>query len=73
MEIFKTSPIREKVDHRGAAAIADEREGDADHRHDPHYHAGVDKDLPKEIDEKSPPRGCSQNDLWPPHRLENTQ
>ena len=48
---IQDQPDQGKIDDRGAAAVADEREGDADHRHDPHYHAGVDKDLPKITDD----------------------
>ena len=70
---IQDQPDQGKIDDRGAAAVADEREGDADHRHDPHYHAGVDKDLPKEVNE-NPRREVAPKPIFgPPHRLENTQ
>ena len=70
---IQDQPDQGKIDDRGTAAVADEREGDADHRHDPHYHAGVDKDLPKEVNENPRREVAPEPILGPPHRLENTQ
>ena len=42
---------KSEVDHRGAAAVADEGQGNAHHRHEPDDHAHIDQNLPEKIEE----------------------